>query len=232
VKAAQRLRPPKVRSSPLWTGLGLLAAEILGLLALAWLHPSTAGALLAAIGANHLGGRLAFIGVGLESGFNPYILILVIIVYNTTYVLLMYSLFVLFSDRLKTLRFFRKQMENLARQAKRRRRFLNRWNRLAIFWFVWIPLPWTGAAIGSYIAHMEGYSSRENLAVVLPAMWVGVASWTLWFDRLYRYVEGFGKNRTMILTVGFLLLPVLVVLFDLLRGRQRAGSGDQTRDER
>jgi len=203
----------------------MLAAEIIGMGILAVADSSTAGALLASIGANHLGGRLAFIGMGLEHNLPALWLILIIIFYNSTYVLLTYSIFVLFSNRFRRFRFFRDQMRALINQAKKRRRFLRRWNRMAIFLFVWVPLPWTGAAIGSYIAHMEGFSPRETLATVLPAMWVGVASWTLWFDVLYRFVDRFGQNRSLLITGGLLAVPVVILVYELAGRKKRSNEG-------
>lgn len=81
--------------------------------------------------------------------------------------------------------------------------------------FVWIPLPWTGAVIGSYIAHLEGYSTRETFLIVIPSMWIGIISWTLWFDELYEFIEQFGKGRTIFLTIFLLFLPIL---YYVLRG--------------
>jgi uncharacterized membrane protein len=221
----------KPRKTPLFFALIMLTLEITLVGILAALHPSFVGRLLAAVGANHVGGRLAFIGVGLENYIPPLLLILIIILYNTTYVLIMYSLFVLFSDRCKHLRWFRGHMKSLVHQAKKRRRFFRQWNRFALFVFVWTPLPWTGAAIGSYIAHLEGFAPREIFATVLPAMWIGVICWTLWFDRLYRFVEGFGKNRTMIITVGLLVIPAAIFLYDLISSRSCSG-GDQAEEDK
>ena len=167
--------------------------------------------------ANHIGGRLAFITVGLENGLSSYLIIPIIVFYNTTYLLLMYSIFVFFSERVKKLKFIRNYIESIQNKAKNKKQLLRKWNWFGLSLFVWIPLPWTGAVIGSYIAHLEGYNTRETLSTVIPAMWVGIISWTLWFDELYEFIEQFGKGRTIFLTVFLLIIPILYALLEGLR---------------
>jgi uncharacterized membrane protein len=196
-------------------GIAFLGIELF--LFIFWLivNSSFAAKILSMVAANHLGGRLAFIAVGLENGLSSYLIIPIIVFYNTTYLLLMYSLFVFFSERVKKLRFFRDYVESVKNKARNKTRLFKKWNWFGLSLFVWIPLPWTGAVIGSYIAHLEGYSTRETFSIVIPSMWVGIVCWTLWFDELYEFIEQFGKGRTIFLTIFFLIVPVL---YYLLRG--------------
>jgi len=178
-----------------------------------------AAKIISMVTANHIGGRLAFIAVGLENDLSSPVIIAVIILYNTTYVCLMYYLFFILSVGLVKIKFVQKAIDGLRRRAVERKMLLRKWNRFFIFIFVWIPLPWTGAAIGSYIAHLEGYSTKDIFMITLPAMWIGVISWTLWFDELYNFIERFGRGKTMLLTVALLVLPLLGFVFNLLRKR-------------
>ncbi len=180
-----------------------------------------AAKILSMITANHIGGRLPFITVGLENGFSPSFIIPLVIFYNTTYVLLMYSLFVYLSAKIKRFKIIDKFVGSVRKEAEKRKRFYTRWSRLGISIFVWIPLPWTGAAIGSYIAHMEGYSVKDTIMTVFPAMWIGVISWTLWFDELYKFIERFGRGKTMLVTLFLLVAPVFVYLLNLLFKRKK-----------
>lgn len=200
----------------LYAGFTLLGTILVSFVILAIFDYVLASRFLSMITANHIGGRLAFITVGLENGFSPQHIIPIIIFYNTTYLLLMYSLFVIFSKEIKRLRIIDVSVEALKRKAQKRKRSLKKWNRFFIFIFVWIPLPWTGAVIGSYIAHLEGYSIRDTLLTVIPAMWIGVISWTLWFDELYEFIEQFGKGNTMLVTICLLMIPVIVYLFNIV----------------
>ncbi|MFP4082896.1 MAG: small multi-drug export protein [Candidatus Aminicenantes bacterium] len=203
-------------------GCLLLAAEITVFVLLAVADPSLAPRILSMVTANHIGGRLAFIAVGLENEFPSYILIPIIIFYNTTYLLLAYSIFVFFSERVKKLKMIRNYLRSFQNQALARKRLLRRWNWFSISLFVWIPLPWTGAAIGSYIAYLEGYTTRTTLLTVIPAMWVGIVSWTLWFDELYEFIHRFGESRTIFLTAFLVIIPILYYIVDGIRKRRKA----------
>jgi len=197
----------------------LLGLELFLFIIVAVVNSDAAARIISMVTANHIGGRLAFIAVGLENGFSSLVIISVIILYNTTYVCLMYSLFLILSMGLVKIKFIQKSIDGLKKKAIERKMLLRKWNRFFICVFVWIPLPWTGAAIGSYIAYLEGYSTKDIFMTVLPAMWVGVVSWTLWFDELYDFIERFGKGKTMLLTIALLVLPLLGFGFNALRKR-------------
>jgi uncharacterized membrane protein len=120
--------------------------------------------------ANHIGGRLAFIATGLENNLSIHSIIPLIIFYNTAYLLLMYSLFVIFSKQMKKIAFSKRSITSMHKKANKRRKIVKKWNRIILLLFVWVPLPWTGAVIGSYIAHLEGYNTRDTLLTIMPAM--------------------------------------------------------------
>jgi uncharacterized membrane protein len=209
------------KMTPFHVGILMLTIEVGLLIACTVVDQSFGAKILSMITANHIGGRLPFITVGLENGFSPFFIIPLVMFYNTTYVLLMYSLFVFLSSKIKQYKIIDKLVGSMRTEAEKRKRFFKRWSRLGISIFVWIPLPWTGAAIGSYIAHMEGYSVKDTLMTVLPAMWVGVICWTLWFDELYQFIERFGREKTMLVTVFLLVAPVLIYLLNLLLKRRK-----------
>ena len=212
------------KSAMLAVGVVLLASELAFFVFFVFTKSYFAAILLSMVGANHLGGRLAFIAVGLENGLPSYLVILIILFYNTTYLFLMYSLFVLFSERMKRFKIFKGPIESLKKKAEKEKKFLKKWNWFGISFFVWIPLPWTGAVIGSYIAHLEGYNTRETLFIVLPPMWIGIISWTLWFDELYDFVERFGKDKTIFLTLFLVMVPILFYLIDFIKKKARNSS--------
>ncbi len=201
---------------PFRIGIVMLGIEVVLFILCAILDQTSAAKVLSMIAAAHIGGRLPFITVGLENGFKPSLIIPIIILYNTTYILLVYSLFVFLSRGIKKFKFAAKFIGIMKTKAEKRKHFFKRWSRLGIAFFVWIPLPWTGAAIGSYIACLEGYSDRDTLFVVLPSMWIGVITWTLWFDELYKFIERFGRGKTMLVTGLLLVAPIVIYLFNLL----------------
>jgi uncharacterized membrane protein len=198
-------------------GILFLAVELAFLIIWVVVNSSFAAKILSMVTANHVGGRLAFIAVGLENGLSSNLIIPIIVIYNTTYLLLMYSMFVFFSGRVKKIRFIRNYLESLKNKAAGKKSLIKKWNWFGLSLFVWVPLPWTGAVIGSYIAHLEGYNTRETLSIVIPSMWIGIVSWTLWFDELYEFIDRFGRGRTIFLTVFLLIIPILYVLLEGLR---------------
>lgn len=203
----------------LYAAFVLLGIELTLFILISVVNSELAAKIISMVTANHIGGRLAFIAVGLENGFSSPVIMAVIILYNTTYVCLMYSLFFILSIGLVKIKFIQRFIDGLKQKAVEKKMILRKWNRFFIFIFVWVPLPWTGAAIGSYIAHLEGYSTKDIFMTVLPAMWVGVISWTLWFDELYEFIERFGKGKTMFITIALLVLPILGFVFNALRKR-------------
>ncbi len=206
---------------PFRIGIVMLGIEVVLFILCAILDQTSAAKFLSMLAANHIGGRLPFITVGLENGFKPSLIIPIIIFYNSTYILLMYSLFVFLSEGIKKFKFVAKAIESMKTKAEKRKHSFKRWSRLGIAFFVWIPLPWTGAVIGSFIANLEGYSDRDTLLVVFPSMWVGVITWTLWFDELYKFIDRIGRGKTMFITIFLLVAPVIFYLINLMfRGKK------------
>lgn len=203
-------------------GIYMLGLEVFFLVGTSVFAESLLLPLLSMLAANHLGGRLAFIAMGLEQGLAVLTIILIILYHNTMYLLIMYSLFVKLSSGLGKLKFVKGYMESLKNNTLLRTRRRKNWSRLALFVFVWIPFPWTGAAIGSYIAYLVGYSTRQTLKTVAPAMWLGVVIWTLWFDELYAYIDRFGSWKTWYLTIALIGIPAVYSLADVFVKRRRA----------
>jgi uncharacterized membrane protein len=201
---------------PFRIGILLLGINIILFILCTILDQTLAAKFLSMLASNHIGGRLAFIAVGLENGFNSSLIISIIILYNTMYILLVYSLFIFLSKGIKRLKFVAKFIESMKTKAEKRKHAFKRWSRLGIAFFVWIPLPWTGAVTGSFIAKFEGYSDNDTLLIVLPSMWVGIISWTLWFDELYKFIDRIGRGKTMVVTIFLLVVPTVVYLINFM----------------
>jgi uncharacterized membrane protein len=202
-------------------GAVLLAIELLIFIFLLVLDTSFAGKILSMISANHIGGRLAFIGVGLEYGLKSPLIILIIIFYNTTYLSILNSLIVYFWEQTRKLNIVNRSIESMKKKARVRTQALKKWNWFSISLFVWLPFPMTGAVMGSLIAYLEGYNMKNALLMVIPSMWIGVICWTLWFDELYEFIEQFGKGKTIILTICLIILPLLFYLYKNLKEARR-----------
>lgn len=207
---------------PFRISIVLLGVDIVLFVLCTIIDQTAAAKFLSMIAAAHVGGRLPFIAVGLENGFKPSLIIPIIILYNTTYLLLVYSLFVFLSRGIKRSKFVTKFIGSLKSNAQKRKRSFKKWSLPGIAFFVWIPLPWTGAVIGSFIANLEGYSDRDTLLVTLPSMWIGVISWTLWFDELYKFIDRIGRGKTIFITIFLLVAPAIFYLINLLLNRKKS----------
>ena len=115
-------------------------------------------------------------------------------------------------------------MEYLKDRAEKRTQSAKNWSWLNIAFYIWIPLPWTGGLMGSLIAYIAGYSTKQTLLIVIPSMWIGVASWTLWFNELYGFIEKFGKEKTLIFTFFIILFPLVFLLIKKLRKKENLTS--------
>lgn len=206
-----------------WVGVMFLAVETVVLVGMFSIDSIFAGKILSMIGANHLGGRLAGITVGLEFEVSSLFIILILIIYNTTYLMLAYSIVVFFSERAKKFTLVRNSINSMQNKAQKTARIARKWNWVSIAVYVWIPLPMTGAVMGSILAYLEGYKSKQTLLMVLPSMWVGVVSWTLWFDKLYNLIEKLGKNGTIFLTIFLVVSPFLYNVIRRLWRRLKPG---------
>lgn len=202
------------RKTILALGISLAGAEITLYFITLFFDSELALKILSMIGACHVGGRLAFIGTGMEFGFKAFLLIIIIITYNTIYLLLVYSLFVFLSEKVLKFGF----IAALYKKVQNSKKIRSNWNLLSIAIFIWIPLPMTGATVGSLIAYFEGYDDHEILMVAIPSMWLGVVTWTLAFDKMYQILRNLNSGRTFILTIILIMAPIV---FNLIRKNRK-----------
>ncbi len=195
-----------IKRKVLITGLSCAALFVALLCAVMVLDYQSGLRILAMVGASHIAGRVAFIATGFEFGFQTPTILLVIILYNTVMVLLIFWLFVSLPEHVQKLKF----LTNLHQKVWRKKQIRSGWNMMSIAFFIWIPLPVTGALIGSLIAYFEGFTIRQTLCIALPAMWFGVISWTVAYDELFHLLRSIHPGITTVVTLSFLLLPIIV----------------------
>lgn len=211
-------------------GIAMLFCEFIFLASVSVVSPTDAIQLLTMIAACHLAGRLAFIGVGLESGYPGHLVIPIIIYHNTAYLFTVYALLVEPATRAVRKGLLGKWGGAMVDKTWRRHRLLSEWSLLSLCVFVWLPLPWTGALSGSLIARLEGYSTRTTLQTVVPAMWIGVISWTIWFEALYGFIDRLGKGNTIFLSYALVAVPVMFLVIQKAWGRAFPISPTESRD--
>ena len=191
----------------LWAwGVSLALLEGLILAGLFATDAMTGLKVLSMIGACHLGGRLAFIGAGLEHGFSALSIVAIASLHNGVVLLLVYSLWLRLSKRLEAVPF----IARLSEKARLSRSLRPRWSLVGIAIFIWLPLPMTGAVVGAILAHIEGYAPRQVVTLACGSMVLGVITWTVAFEPLYDWMRELGPHMTTGATLMLVLLPFLL----------------------
>ncbi|MBD3166744.1 hypothetical protein GF324_09110 [bacterium] len=209
-------------------GLLLAAVNLGALLSLLVLDHASGLKILSMIAAAHIGGRLAIIGAGLELEFGPLVIMSVTMLYNTMFVLIVFSLFVMLFRRASKFEF----IARIHRSANEARQLRNNWNHFSIIMFILIPLPMTGAMMGTLIAYFEGYPIRKTLLIALPSMWFGVITNTIAFDFVYQSVRQVSPTATLIITVALLSLPLLYGFFKRKKQVERTDPEEERKRKR
>jgi uncharacterized membrane protein len=207
-----------LKTARYFLGIGILIAvcNAIVLSIILYFDSEAALRILSMIGACHVGGRLAFIGTGFEVGFTTIPIIVIIIFYNTAYLLIVYSIFVLLSENVSKFKFFK----SIHDKVQKSKNIHNKWNLISIAVFIWIPLPMTGAVVGSLIAYLEGFQNRQVALVSVLSMWFGVISWTLLFNQMYGFLRSLHSYTTLLFTLLLLMLPFIVAFFQKFRKRK------------
>jgi uncharacterized membrane protein len=187
------------------TGVVLLGIELILVAALALTNHPLVLKIAPVIAASLIGGRMASILTGLELGLQPVALILMLFFFNVMWLMVSFPLLLGLFKRALNWRFLRRAAQQLQKRASRRRERISPLGRLGLFVFVWLPLPWTGAVIGSLVCYSMGMGVPQSMGIVIPAMLVGIISWVYGFKGLIIVTGMAGK------IVSFALLAVFLI---------------------
>jgi uncharacterized membrane protein len=190
-------------------GLWLFAGQVLVLLILWLLYPDLTKRVVAVIAASLLFGRTASILTGLEVGLATYSIILVLLVCNSTWLLIFFPLVVGSYYRMVEKRVIGRIVETTKKMAEAQRGKISKYGTWGLAFFIWLPFPWTGALVGSVIGFLFGMSTRRIVSVAIPSMLVGVISWVAGFKYLILFTGTVGKTASFAFLVAILLFPVL-----------------------
>jgi len=202
-------------------GGSLLIAEVVGLCALSVVLPRLAAKIAAVVLSISVGGRSLAIATGLAVGLDAGAIILILSLFNTMWILIFYSLTVSAYANLVAWPFLERLVRPTSRLAERQRESLRRWPALGLFVFIWLPFPWTGAAVGAVMGFLLGMPSGRVMCIALPAMLFSVITWTLGFDYLFLFQGTAGRAISAALVVAILAAAVWVRARDRARGSGR-----------
>ncbi len=158
-----------------------------------------------------VGGRLMAISLGLEFGFHPVNLILLLCFFNSTWLFMFYPLVSMFFDYIVDVRILGKMLNTTRKIAEMQKKRIEKYGSLGLFVFVWLPLPWTGSLIGAIIGKLTGLSTRKSILIVVPAMLLGIYMWTVAFNDLFGLFGIIGKGIPTIYLVLFVFCISLFI---------------------
>jgi len=185
-------------------GCLLLITQVILFTIFAHYVPGIKKGLFPVIAADLLGGRGVSISVGLELGLSKFRVIFISVIFNLTYLFILYPLFSYFYEHLIRMKFIGKAVNSTQRAAEKHQSRIERWGALGIAIFVWIPLFSTGSLVGSIIGTLIGMRTIIVICVVILAMVTSAISWAFIFDYLFEFAAGAGKIIPSIL-VGLIL---------------------------
>ena len=185
-------------------GCGLLITGTIFFILFKNYIPELKGYLLPMIFADLLAGRGASISLGLELGLSRFLVILISVVFNLTWLFILFPLIVYFYEHLIEMKLIGKAFDSAKKKAEKQQAKIEKWGALGIAFFVWIPFFSTGSLIGAIIGMLIGMRIITVISVVVSAMIISAVSWTFTFDYLLALAEGAGKIIPSIL-VGLII---------------------------
>ena len=189
-------------------GCALLITEIILFTVFTYYVPEIKKGLFPVIAADLLGGRGVSISVGLELGLSKFQVIFISVIFNLTYLFILYPLFIYFYEHLIRMRFIGRAFNSTQRAAEKHQARIERWGALGIAIFVWIPIFSTGSLVGSIIGTLIGMRTGVVISVVVLAMVTSATSWAFIFDYLFELAVGAGKFVPSILVGSILGLVI------------------------
>ena len=175
---------------------------------------------LSIIVANILAGRGASISIGLNLGLSNFMVILISVLFNITLFFIFYPLIIYFYGYLIEIKLIRKFFSSAINKVQKHQSKVEKWGALGIAFFVWIPLPSTGALIGAIIGELMGIRTITIIWVVILGIISSAISWAFAFDYLFKIAEGAGKIIPSIfvgLILGIVIFRRLQHLYSLAR---------------
>ena len=174
-------------------GCGLLIIEIIFFILFGHYIPELKEGLLLVIFADLLAGRGASISLGLKLGLSKFLIILISVIFNLTWLFILYPLIIYFYGYLIKIKLIGKAFSSTKTKAEEHRSQIEKWGVLGIAFFVWVPLYSTGSLVGAIIGTLIGMRTITVICVVVLAMIISAISWTFAFDYLLEFAERSGK---------------------------------------
>ena len=198
----------------LWLG-ALVAAGNLTALGVLWAADTVLFArVMAVLGAAYIGGRMAGILTGLELGLGNLITSMVIILFNTGFLLLALPIFRIATRSVNPPQWLERSFRGSERRARSQNQRLQNLGLFGLVLFIWLPFPFTGAFLGALIGLLMGMSMIRLVPTVLVTMWIGVITWTWGINFVFLFTGTAGRITAWVLTGLIIVYSVVVRLRD------------------
>lgn len=167
---------------------------------------------MAVLGAAYVGGRMAGILTGLELGLGNPITSMVIILFNTGFLLLALPIFRIATRSVNPPRWLESRLRSSEQRARSQNQRLENLGIFGLVLFIWLPFPFSGAFLGALIGLLMGIPMVRLVPIVLMTMWIGVVTWTWGIDLVILFTGTAGRVTAWLLTIVFLIYSVVIRL--------------------
>ena len=167
---------------------------------------------MAVLGAAYIGGRMAGILTGLELGLGNLITSMVIILFNTGFLLLALPIFRIATRSVNPPQWLERSFRGSERRARSQNQRLQNLGLFGLVLFIWLPFPFTGAFLGALIGLLMGIPMVRLVPIILVTMWIGVVTWTWGIDFVILFTGTAGRVTAWMLTGVFLVYSVVIRL--------------------
>ena len=189
-------------------GCGLIIFEVLFFILFGNYIPELKEYLLPVIFTDLVAGIGACISLGLSLGLSKFMVIIISVVFNLTWLFVLFPLIIYSYVHLIEIKLVGKVFNSAKKKAERQQVKIEKWGALGIVFFVWVPFFSTGPLIGAIVGRLIGMRIIPVLSVVTSAMIISAISWTFAFDYLIELTEGAGKIIPAILAVLILCISI------------------------
>ena len=189
------------------------------LVMLGFFSPVLLGDILTVFTTGLVGGRMAAISLGLEFGFQPLAIVILLSVFNSTWLFVFYPLITVVFEYVVEVKLLGSMISKTKRIAEFQKKRIEKYGLIGLFVFVWLPFPWTGSLVGALVGKLSGLSTRKVLMIVMPAMYVSIFSWTIIFKDMFQFLGKFDARISTGVVAAIVIYSLSVRVYKVRKSR-------------
>lgn len=161
-------------------------------------------------------GRVPALSLGYAAGLTHFEVIAFNVIAEMILVTLLYSLFVFSYKGILKVKALEKFFQKVEQKKEEHQETFDKYGRLGLFIFVFIPFWMTGPIVGSIIGFLIGMKHYMVILIVFFATIVSMTLWGLFLQEIIDFVVDFDVR----ILWGLIFIIILVVLFFKFRRRE------------